>query len=180
MDETSNPVTERIEELLRQVARQVHQTSKAFPGADPEEVIQETRIAANENYQKVLGMNRPECWLIRTAHNKAREQSRKARRFQTWDNQIDPDSIPARNERDDQVRSCRRVKSVVARVVSELPGSDRDIVRACLCGNETCSAYAKRAGLKYDTCKSRLLRIKKRLRANRELRVVVRLEQQTV
>lgn len=178
MEKTVTPTVDRIEELIRQVEKRVHHTAKEFRGVDPDDVLQETWIAANENHLEILEMNRPEFWLIRTALNKAREQSRRARRFQTWDKNFDPDSMPAPSERDQEARSCSRVKSVVERVVSKLPGSDRDIVLACLCGNETCSAYSKRMGLKYDTCKSRLLRIKKRLSSDHDLRRVVRCGQQ--
>lgn len=160
-----------VEEIMQkpEFLWMVKRLARKYPGAEPEDVMQETWIVAHKRRNTLGEMSIAEKSIAMVAKNKARELSRSSRRHGfLYD--FDQDRIAARTT--DQIEhGVSNVKTnVVAKVLKQLKQKQREIAVACLMRDESYIAFSLRTGQKVETCKSQLRRVKKSLSSREDLR----------
>jgi RNA polymerase sigma-70 factor (ECF subfamily) len=137
-------------ELLGYLVRRVSDKHQA------DDLLQEVFLRALKSGQGFCGLDNPRAWLFQVARNALVDQRRLERRAVPL-----PDDLAEESE---DGRPVDALSDCMARVLSELPPADREILQQCDIAGVTQQAFADAHGLTLSAAKSRILRARRRLR----------------
>jgi RNA polymerase sigma-70 factor (ECF subfamily) len=125
-----------------------------------DDLLQDTFIKAMREGQGFCSLDDPRAWLFRVARNAMTDRFRGAKVTDPIEQHADslPMAEPESAPPVDALTAC------LARVLSELPPEDAEVLRACDIEGRTQKDFAAAQGLSLPAAKSRLLRARQRLR----------------
>jgi RNA polymerase sigma-70 factor (ECF subfamily) len=122
-----------------------------------EDLLQEVFVRALRSGQGFCGLDNARAWLFQVARNALVDQRRLEKRAVPL-----PDDLPEKSE--DGGRPVDALSECLARVLSELPAADREILQQCDIEGIKQQSFADAHGLSLAAVKSRILRARRRLR----------------
>jgi RNA polymerase sigma-70 factor (ECF subfamily) len=125
-----------------------------------DDLLQDTFVKAMREGQGFCSLDDPRAWLFRVARNAMTDRFRGAKVTDPIEQHADslPMAEPESAPPVDALTAC------LARVLSELPPEDAEVLRACDIEGRTQKHFAAAQGLSLPAAKSRLLRARQRLR----------------
>jgi RNA polymerase sigma-70 factor (ECF subfamily) len=121
-----------------------------------DDLLQEVFVRALRSGQGFCGLDNPRAWLFQVARNALVDQRRLEKHAVPL-----PDDL---TEKSEDGRPVDALSDCMARVLSELPAADREILQQCDIDGIKQQAFADAYGLSLSAVKSRILRARRRLR----------------
>jgi RNA polymerase sigma-70 factor (ECF subfamily) len=121
-----------------------------------DDLLQEVFVRALRSGQGFCGLDNPRAWLFQVARNALVDQRR-----------LEKHAVPLPDdlvEKSEDGRPVDALSECLARVLSELPAADREILQQCDIDGVKQQAFADAHRLSLSAVKSRLLRARQRLR----------------
>jgi RNA polymerase sigma-70 factor, ECF subfamily len=121
-----------------------------------DDLLQDVFVRALTSGKRFCGLDNPRAWLFEVARNALVDQRRLEKRAVPL-----PEDLAEKSE---DGRPVDALSDCMARVLSELPAADREILQQCDIDGIKQQAFADAHGLSLSAVKSRLLRARQRLR----------------
>jgi RNA polymerase sigma-70 factor (ECF subfamily) len=142
---------------------------RSFDAQVADDVLQEVFLKAVRHGRNFRVLENPRAWLFQVARNELADRARRTRPTEALPEELaapEPEGLAPV----DELAGC------LSRCLGELSQEDADVLRHCDLEGQTARAYAKERNLSIAAAKSRLLRARRRLKAQLTTACQVRLD----